>query len=70
MPTPSGANTPLACLVFKAGQSASAQALGAHLLRHGFAMWQLPDRIEVLDAIPRTATGKFCKLKLRKGLPR
>ncbi len=61
---------PLACIVLKAGQAASAEALGAHLLRHGFAKWQLPDRYEVIDAVPRTSTGKFWKLKLREMYPR
>jgi fatty-acyl-CoA synthase len=31
-----------------------------------FARWQLPDRFEFLDAIPRTSTGKFSKLRLRE----
>ena len=44
-------------------------ALGAHLLQHGFAKWQLPDRYEVIDAVPRTSTGKFWKLKLREHVP-
>ena len=44
-------------------------ALGAHLLAHGFAKWQLPDRYEVIDAVPRTSTGKFWKIKLRERFP-
>ncbi|HRI18548.1 MAG TPA: long-chain fatty acid--CoA ligase, partial [Burkholderiaceae bacterium] len=70
IPDPKWSERPLACVVFKPGQSASAQALGAHLLQHGFARWQLPERVEVIDAIPRTATGKFWKLKLRERFPR
>ena len=31
--------------------------LGAHLLANGFAKWQLPDRVEFIDAVPRTSTG-------------
>jgi fatty-acyl-CoA synthase len=61
---------PLACVVFKAGCSATPAELGEHLLQHGFAKWQLPDRYEVIDAIPRTSTGKFWKLKLRERFPR
>jgi fatty-acyl-CoA synthase len=57
---------PLACVVFKPGQQADAATLDAHLLRHGFAKWQLPDRYETIDAVPRTSTGKFWKLKLRE----
>jgi fatty-acyl-CoA synthase len=60
----------LACVVFRPGQEAAAAALNDHLGRNGFARWQLPDRYEVLDAIPRTSTGKFWKLKLREQFPR
>jgi fatty-acyl-CoA synthase len=57
----------LGCIVFKPGQSASREALAEHLMKHhGFAKWQVPDRFEVIDAIPRTSTGKFWKLKLRE----
>ncbi len=61
---------PLACIVLKTGQAASAEELAAHLLKHGFAKWQVPDRFEVIDAVPRTSTGKFWKLKLRERFPR
>ncbi len=65
---------PLACIVFKPGQHLAlidvAGTLGAHLLQHGFAKWQVPDRFEVIDAVPRTSTGKFWKLKLRERFPR
>ena len=64
---------PLACVVFKPGQTAPlaslAADLSAHLLAKGFAKWQLPERYEVIDAIPRTSTGKFWKLKLRQRFP-
>ncbi len=61
---------PLACVVFKAGQSAGSEELGAHLMRHRFAKWQLPERFEFIDAVPRTSTGKFWKLRLREMFPR
>ena len=65
---------PLACVVLKPGQHLAlidvAGTLGAHLLQHGFAKWQVPDRFEVIDAVPRTSTGKFWKLKLRERFPR
>jgi len=58
---------PLACVVLKAGAApVTPAALGEHLQQHGFAKWQLPDRYEFLDAVPRTSTGKFYKLKLRE----
>ena len=65
---------PLACVVVKPGHdeapAALAASLAAHLLQHGFAKWQLPDRYEVIDAVPRTSTGKFWKLRLRERFPR
>ena len=42
-----------------------ADELREHLGRD-FAKWQLPERFEVVEAIPRTATGKFKKLVLRE----
>jgi len=56
---------PLACVVFKQGKTASTDELRNHLAP-SFAKWQLPDRFEFLDAIPRTSTGKFWKMKLRE----
>ena len=56
---------PLACVVLKPGRSAAPDELRAHLSAK-FVKWQLPDRFEFLDAIPRTSTGKFWKVKLRE----
>ncbi|HUP07553.1 MAG TPA: long-chain fatty acid--CoA ligase [Caldimonas sp.] len=65
---------PLACIVLKPGAAVARERLrddlAAHLATHGFAKWQLPDRYEVIDAVPRTSTGKFWKLKLRERFPR
>jgi fatty-acyl-CoA synthase len=65
---------PLACIVWKQGAAIApaeiAGLLGKHLLGHGFAKWQLPERYEVIDGVPRTSTGKFWKLKLRERFPR
>jgi len=60
---------PLACVVLKAGQTASPEGLNAVLLQKHFARWQLPERYEFIDAVPRTSTGKFWKLKLRERFP-
>ena len=60
---------PLACIVVKPGQAVTPGDLAAHLLQHGFAKWQLPDRYELIAAVPRTSTGKFWKLKLRERFP-
>jgi fatty-acyl-CoA synthase len=78
IPDPKWSERPLACIVLKPGEKSGDNAtpadlsamLNAHLLQHGFAKWQLPDRYEVIDAVPRTSTGKFWKLKLRERFPR
>ena len=61
---------PLACLVAKPGQEPQADELAAHLLKMGFAKWQVPDRYEWIASVPRTSTGKFYKLKLREMFPK
>lgn len=60
---------PLACVVLKPGQTATPAELNAVLLERHFAKWQLPERYEFIDAVPRTSTGKFWKLKLRQRFP-
>jgi fatty-acyl-CoA synthase len=61
---------PLACVVLKPGCTAAGDEFNAHLLQHGFAHWQLPDRYEFIEAVPRTSTGKFWKMKLRERFPK
>jgi fatty-acyl-CoA synthase len=56
---------PLAAVVLRDGMEAAPDELRAHL-GNEFAKWQLPDRIEFIEAIPRTATGKFKKTALRE----
>jgi fatty-acyl-CoA synthase len=70
IPDPKWSERPLACIVLKPGQALDVADMGAHLTKHGFAKWQLPERYEVIAAIPRTSTGKFWKLKLREQFPR
>jgi fatty-acyl-CoA synthase len=74
IPDPKWSERPLACIVWKKDAALAADrladVLGQHLLAHGFAKWQLPDRYEVIDGVPRTSTGKFWKLKLRERFPR
>jgi fatty-acyl-CoA synthase len=54
------AERPLAAVVLKAGQEATAADLQAFLAER-FAKWWVPERIEFVTAIPRTAAGKFKK---------
>jgi fatty-acyl-CoA synthase len=56
---------PMAIVVLKDGAEASPDDLRQHLSGH-FAKWQLPERVEYIDEIPRTATGKFKKTALRE----
>ena len=56
---------PLAAIVFKTGQSATSDELRA-VLEPNFAKFWLPDDYLFVEAIPKTSTGKFQKLKLRE----
>jgi fatty-acyl-CoA synthase len=56
---------PMACIVVRAGATLGLPAVRDHLLASGFATWQLPDRIELIEAVPRTSVGKFDKKVLR-----
>jgi fatty-acyl-CoA synthase len=56
---------PMAVVVLKPGAGATPDELREHLARD-FATWQLPDRVEYVEAIPRTATGKWKKTVLRE----
>jgi fatty-acyl-CoA synthase len=56
---------PLAVIVVCEGSEPNPEELREHLAKN-FAKWQLPDRFEFIEEIPRTATGKFKKLALRE----
>jgi fatty-acyl-CoA synthase len=56
---------PLAAVVLRDGVQTTPEELRQHL-GNEFAKWQLPERIEFIGAIPRTATGKFQKTALRE----
>jgi fatty-acyl-CoA synthase len=56
---------PMAVVVLRDGAEASPDDLRQHLSGQ-FAKWQLPERVEYIDEIPRTATGKFKKTALRE----
>jgi fatty-acyl-CoA synthase len=56
---------PLAVVVLREGREAGADELREHLARD-YAKWQIPDRFEFIEEIPRTATGKFKKTTLRE----
>ena len=56
---------PLACVVAKPDADLTLDSVRAHLEGRGFAKWQLPDRMELIDEVPRTSVGKFDKKVLR-----
>ncbi len=56
---------PLAVVVLREGQEAEPDELREHLSKV-YAKWQLPERFEFIEEIPRTATGKFKKTALRE----
>ncbi len=56
---------PLACVVVGDGGELSAEDVLEHL-RPRVAKWQLPDRVEFIDEVPKTSVGKFSKKTLRE----
>lgn len=55
---------PKACLVLKSGQSATAAELQAHV-KNQLAPYKYPRWVEFLPELPKTATGKIQRFKLR-----
>ncbi|MER3554324.1 MAG: long-chain fatty acid--CoA ligase [Meiothermus sp.] len=64
IPHPKWAERPLAAVVLKEGQTATAEEL-RKFLEPKFAKWWLPDAVVFVPEIPRTSTGKFMKSQLR-----
>jgi fatty-acyl-CoA synthase len=69
IPDAKWAERPLACVVPRDGAEITLEKVHAHLEKHGFAKWQLPDRVEIIEAVPRTSVGKFDKKVLRARFP-
>ncbi len=65
VPDPKWQERPLVCVVVRPGTTVTVEEVHAHLASRGFARWQLPERLEVIDAVPRTSVGKFDKKALR-----
>jgi fatty-acyl-CoA synthase len=65
VPHPKWDERPLAVVVLKAGKTATADELRAHLAP-SFAKFWLPDDVKFVDAIPKTSTGKMLKATLRE----
>jgi fatty-acyl-CoA synthase len=56
---------PLACVVPRPGRTLDDDALRRHLDGR-VARWWIPERIAFVEEIPKTATGKFSKVELRR----
>jgi fatty-acyl-CoA synthase len=65
VPDPKWDERPLAVVVLKEGQKATAEEL-REFLAPSFAKWWLPDRFEFVAEIPKTSVGKFRKTELRE----
>jgi fatty-acyl-CoA synthase len=65
VPHPRWQERPVAVVVLKEGAATGAEEL-VDFLRPQFASFQLPDAVEFVEAIPRTAAGKFKKTELRE----
>jgi acyl-CoA synthetase (AMP-forming)/AMP-acid ligase II len=65
VPDPKWQERPLVCVVVREGTDVAVESVRDHLLDHGFAKWQLPERVEVIDEVPKTSVGKFDKKVLR-----
>jgi len=65
VPHPRWQERPLAVVVLKGDCTATAEELRA-FLEPSFAKWWLPDAVEFVNEIPRTAAGKFQKSALRE----
>lgn len=65
VPHPKWDERPLLIVVPEEGKTPDFDAIKEMMSEH-FAKWQLPDAMELVEALPLTATGKVSKLTLRK----
>ena len=56
---------PVACVVPSPGVTLTADDVREHL-RDRVASWWIPERVELMNEIPKTATGKWSKQALRQ----
>jgi fatty-acyl-CoA synthase len=64
IPHPKWDERPLACVVLKDGETATAAEILDHI-RPLVAKWWMPDAVEFIDEVPKTSVGKFSKKDLR-----
>lgn len=61
---PSRGEVVAAFVIFKEGQTLSADALREFCREHGLAQWKIPRDIQIMTDFPRTPTGKVLKREL------
>jgi len=66
IPDPKWAERPLAVVVLNDGQKAPTLEEVRTFLSRKFEKWELPDALEVVDAIPKSGVGKYLKRELRE----
>ncbi len=66
VPDPRWGERPLAAVVLSGEGNFNLDDARTFLVEQGVPSWQLPDRIAVLEEIPRTSVGKFDKKVLRR----
>jgi fatty-acyl-CoA synthase len=66
IPDPKWDERPLAVIVLREGQPAPTLEEVRAFLAKKFEKWELPDAVEVVDAIPKSGAGKYLKRELRE----
>ncbi|MFY0634127.1 MAG: benzoate-CoA ligase family protein [Vannielia sp.] len=64
-----GLDKPAAFIVLKEGADPAVAAELKDLVKEKIGMWKYPRWVEVVDELPKTATGKIQRFKLREGQP-
>ena len=65
VPDPKWQERPFALLVLRPGTTVTREQAIHHLMAKGFAGWQMPEKVQVVEEIPKTATGKIDKKAIR-----
>ncbi len=68
LPHPRLGEQACACVVLRDGASLTLEQLVAYLREQGLSTFKLPERLALLDALPRTSTGKVQKFAIVAGL--
>ena len=56
------------CVVPKKGETITLEDIVSLMKQQGFATYKLPERLEIIDEVPRNPVGKVLKKNLREDL--